>query len=184
MPGFPITNVPRGVPARRNLSAAQLILFFSIWISLPLPAQTPGPSGNVLTIAGSGALGFGGDGGPAINASFNFPFGLAIGRDGSLFIADGENNRVRAIDPATGFVNTIAGNGDVVVDDFDADNNGDGGPAVNASITSLYLATDPGRHLLYLVDFNNFRVRQVRSRHGRHQQVCRPQPLQSYRPDW
>ena len=66
--------------------------------------------GRIETIAGTGVRGFGGDGGPATSASFNYPADVAAGVDGSLYVADRRNNRIRKIDSA-GIVITIAGNG-------------------------------------------------------------------------
>ena len=66
--------------------------------------------GRIETIAGTGVRGFGGDGGPATSASFNYPAAVAAGVDGSFYVADRRNNRIRKIDSA-GIVTTIAGNG-------------------------------------------------------------------------
>ena len=66
--------------------------------------------GRIETIAGTGVRGFGGDDGPATSASFNYPAAVAAGVDGSLYVADRRNNRIRKIDSA-GIVTTIAGNG-------------------------------------------------------------------------
>ena len=52
-------------------------------------AQSPAPSGTVITIAGNGVGGFTGDGGPANAASISGPYGSAIGPDGTLYFADG-----------------------------------------------------------------------------------------------
>jgi len=54
-------------------------------------------SGTITTIAGDGDAGFSGDGGAAITASFNNPFGIAMDASGNLFIADTSNNRIREI---------------------------------------------------------------------------------------
>jgi sugar lactone lactonase YvrE len=50
---------------------------------------------------------FCGDGGPALNACLNTPFGVAMNPDGELLIADQANNRIRKID-RNGIINTIA----------------------------------------------------------------------------
>jgi hypothetical protein len=68
--------------------------------SFPAPVET-----TVRTIAGSGQLGD--NGGPVLGASFMEPDGIAVGRDGTIYVADGRANDVRAI--ANGSVRTVAG---------------------------------------------------------------------------
>ena len=68
------------------------------------------PSGIITTVAGTGLHGFSGDGGLAVSARLDNPTGLTIGRDGSLYIADSNNNRVRRVSPL-GNILTIAGYG-------------------------------------------------------------------------
>jgi DNA-binding beta-propeller fold protein YncE len=70
--------------------------------------RLPGGSGPSVHIAGTGAEGGGGDGGPALDAQFSSPHGLAVAADGSLLVSDRGNNRVRRIDPATGTITTFA----------------------------------------------------------------------------
>src|SRR5439155_1511442 len=64
----------------------------------------------VRTIAGSGDAGDGPDGVPATSASLNHPTAAAFGPDGSLYVADTWNDRVRRVDPA-GTITTVAGTG-------------------------------------------------------------------------
>ena len=68
-------------------------------------------AGTISTVAGTGTVGYGGDGGPATDAEFNGPTGLAVDGSGDLFIADANNNRVREVFASTGMIATIAGNG-------------------------------------------------------------------------
>jgi sugar lactone lactonase YvrE len=67
--------------------------------------------GVITTIAGSGRAGFGGDGKPATAAELNTPQKIAIAKDGSIFVADRGNHRVRKID-ARGIITTAAGEGE------------------------------------------------------------------------
>ncbi|MDO8804870.1 MAG: FG-GAP-like repeat-containing protein [Elusimicrobiota bacterium] len=64
--------------------------------------------GKVFTIAGNGTRGFSGDGGPAINASFNLPNDIVVDSQGNIFITDRNNKRVRKIDALTGNITTVA----------------------------------------------------------------------------
>jgi sugar lactone lactonase YvrE len=65
--------------------------------------------GKINTIAGSGVVGFDGDGGPAIGANFNQPRGVAVDSSGNIYIADTSNNRIRKINASDGKINTILG---------------------------------------------------------------------------
>jgi DNA-binding beta-propeller fold protein YncE len=69
-------------------------------------------TGVISTIAGVGQPGFGGDGGPATKASLRQPHSIAFDDEGTLYIADIGNHRVRRIDPKTGEISSIAGNGE------------------------------------------------------------------------
>ena len=64
----------------------------------------------IETFAGSGEEGFGGDEGPALEASFAFPRSVAVDSAGSVYVADTRNHRIRKID-AAGKVSTFAGTG-------------------------------------------------------------------------
>ncbi len=69
-----------------------------------------GPDGVITTIAGNGTAGFSGDGGLAVNAMLNRPQDVAFGSDGSVFIVDQNNFRIRKVSP-DGIISTFAGNG-------------------------------------------------------------------------
>ncbi len=68
-------------------------------------------TGCIRTVAGTGASAYNGDGIPAIEAALAGPSSLALAEDGTLFIADTFNGRIRAIDPVSGLIRTVAGTG-------------------------------------------------------------------------
>lgn len=109
--------------------------------------------GTITTIAGNGTIGYSGDGGPAINASFSNMYGLALDRTGNIFICDQGNNVIRKIDTA-GIITTVAGNGT-------AGFSGDGGLATSAMLNFPYAVLPDTSGNLYISDFNNLRVRKV-----------------------
>jgi streptogramin lyase len=79
----------------------------SMGVLMRIDAQTSTPS----VFAGTGKIGFRGNGGPATKAELARPFGLAVDTDGNVFIADGANNRIQRVDSKTGIITTVAGNG-------------------------------------------------------------------------
>ena len=81
-----------------------------LFLSIPSFAQT------ITRFAGSGAPGYGGDGGAATQAQINVPAGIAVDADGSVIFADSLNYRIRKIAP-DGTISTIAGTGTFYNDD-------------------------------------------------------------------
>ena len=109
--------------------------------------------GALVVVAGSGVQGFAGDGGTATSAELDSPQGVAIGPDGTIYIADTGNQRVRAVVPS-GQISTFAGNG---VKGF----LGDGGAAIAAEFRGpVAVAVDLSGALL-ICDSGNQRVRRV-----------------------
>lgn len=109
-------------------------------------------SSNINTVAGVGSYGYAGDGGSALTALLNEPFGIARDSVGNLYVADFLNNRIREI--SSGTITTIAGNGTLGY-------SGDGGQAVNAEVSSPSgVAVDPAGNI-YIADTGNNVIRMV-----------------------
>ncbi len=68
-------------------------------------------TGIISTRAGTGAAGYSGDGGPAIECKFNGPKELCLDTSGNVFVVDTENHAIRRIDARTGRITTVAGDG-------------------------------------------------------------------------
>lgn len=111
-------------------------------------------AGHLTVIAGTGAKGFSGDGGPAVAAQFNGIHNLAITPAGELLLADSWNYRVRKLD-TKGIVTTIAGTGKKGF-------GGDGGPAVTADFSTLIqIALSPDGKHLFAADIDSRRIRRI-----------------------
>jgi DNA-binding beta-propeller fold protein YncE len=107
-------------------------------------------TGIISTVAGSGKRGFAGDGGPALEAQFVTPLGVAVDREGNIFVTDDTSNRIRRIDVKSGIIETIMGTGPVGPSRI-VEFHGEGGPAVAARITApRSLAFDRDGNLLFL----------------------------------
>ncbi len=111
-------------------------------------------TGIITTAAGTGAAGLGADGVPAAESAFDCPIGLAFDAAGNLLVAEYANHRVRAVNPATGLVTTIAGNG---TQGF----SGDGGPATGAQLSWPYGVAVDGPGQMFVADFGNARIRRA-----------------------
>jgi sugar lactone lactonase YvrE len=110
-----------------------------------------GPDGLLRIFAGTGLAGFSEDGGAATAAWFNGPEEIKFGPDGSLFVADRYNYRVRRIAP-DGIISTVAGNGTPGL-------SGDGGPATTAQLDVLVSIAVDSNGTLYIAD--SCRIRKV-----------------------
>jgi uncharacterized protein (TIGR03437 family) len=110
------------------------------------------PAGNVTVTAGSGAQGYTGDGGPAVDASLVLPQGVSTDAAGNVYFCDAGNARVRKVDTA-GIITTVAGNGSPL-------SIGDGGPATRSGMTPTATAVDR-EGSLYIADTGSSRIRKV-----------------------
>src|SRR5208337_184739 len=64
--------------------------------------------GDIATVVGTGVTGYSGNGGPALNATLNSPFGVAVDASGNIYIADTYNGWVRELVNSTGIINNVA----------------------------------------------------------------------------
>ncbi|MFH1674773.1 MAG: RHS repeat-associated core domain-containing protein [Pseudomonadota bacterium] len=110
-------------------------------------------NGIITTVAGNGTRGYSGDGGPATEAQFRYPTGVAVDASGNLYVADTENHRIRKID-INGIITTVAGNGTLGYD-------GDGGPAIEAAVRSPYGIAVDSEGNLYITAYNYCWIRKV-----------------------
>ncbi len=113
-------------------------------------------AGIISTVAGTGNLGYSGDGGPATSANLYSSWGVTPDGAGNLYIVDRANNRIRKVD-ALGIITTVAGGG--ASSSFT--NVGDGGPATSAVLRLPQNVILDSAGNLYIADTNNFRVRKV-----------------------
>ncbi|MEO6037900.1 MAG: hypothetical protein ABIQ93_05755, partial [Saprospiraceae bacterium] len=115
------------------------------------------PLGAISTVAGDGSAGSTGDGGLAKNARLNSPYGLALDREGSLYVADLGNARIRLIS-TDGRIRTVAGGGEIPAAD-----SSEGSPAIAlkfktprnvlADTNGGFYFSDFDAHRVYYVDF-------------------------------
>jgi hypothetical protein len=108
-------------------------------------------AGVISTFAGTGTIGYSGDGGAATAAQLNGATGLAIGNDGSIYV--GGLATIRKVSPS-GIISTIAGTD---VTGF----SGDGGPATAAQLENAYGLTLDAVGNLYFADASNNRIRKI-----------------------
>lgn len=112
-----------------------------------------GASGQIATVAGTGEKGYSGDGGPAVEAKLNNPFGIVKGPGGALYICDTGNHAIRRV-ATNGIITTVAGIGK-------AGYSGDGGLASLAELNEPYEVRFDTEGNMYFVEMRNHIVRRV-----------------------
>lgn len=113
-----------------------------------------GSTGIISKVAGTGAWGYSGDGGPAINAALSVPNRLTTDENNNLYISDRLNHVIRKVTVSTGVINTIAGNHTQAY-------KGDGGAALSASLSlpdAIYMHTNGD---LFIYESGNYVVRKI-----------------------
>jgi trimeric autotransporter adhesin len=136
-------------------------------------------SGQITRVAGNGRAGRGGDGGPALEAELDCTCGVAVDREGNVYLSDEWAGNIRRVDARTGTINTFAGqNARHYPSERGASRpfagpglslvgyHGDGGPATEAAFYHPeHLAFD-SRGDLYVCDNSNDRIRRIDMRSG------------------
>jgi sugar lactone lactonase YvrE len=119
------------------------------------------------TVAGAGQAGYSGDGGPAVNATFNQLYAVDINRAGDkLFITDLRNRRIRLLDVRSGVVTTIAGNGQEGVP-------ADGSVAINSPLVDPRATAVDSKGNVYILERRGNALRVV-DKQGRIRTVVGP----------
>jgi streptogramin lyase len=107
--GAPITGTPLNNPRSLDFDGAG-----NLWLVTREGNQLfkfDLSSGRIHHVAGTGAAGFTGNGGPALNATLSGPKGVAIDRDGNVWLADTESHSIRRVNAADGTLDVVAGTG-------------------------------------------------------------------------
>ncbi len=109
----------------------------------------------ITTVAGSGSIGYSGDGGPATNATMSWFGHVSIDKHHNLYIADANNNRIRKVDSASGIITTIAGDGTSGAATLD------GVPATSTTVDYPTNVCLDASENLYILEPNQCRIRRV-----------------------
>ncbi|RYY36646.1 hypothetical protein EON62_01605, partial [archaeon] len=154
-------SLPSGVAVVHNASTGRVVLYIADTNNRRV--RRVDADGIITTVAGTGSIGFDGDGGPATAAKVSSPYGVcAVVNTSSggvvLYIADASNKRIRRVGEE-GNIITVAGSGN-------SGASGDGGPATAAAmnnpraVLAAYNAST-GSVVLYIADSENHRIRRV-----------------------
>ena len=127
-------------------------LYIIYRVSQPHIRKIDGRTGIISTIAGTGVVGFSGDGGLAMNANFHTLRSIAVDHADNIYIID--NDRLRKIDGRTGIITTIAG---TALEGF----SGDGGLAINAKLNITEKIVIDSKNNIYLLSAGQPRLRKI-----------------------
>lgn len=139
-----ITTLSQNVRPESVAVAADGSVYFPVLAAAGDRVYRLSPQGQLVSIAGTNGSGYNGDGIPATAAKLNQPGDVALGPDGSVYIAEWANNRIRRVGP-DGIITTVAGNGG---DGYSPD----GTPATQAQLyrpQSIALGPDGSLYILH-----------------------------------
>jgi streptogramin lyase len=111
-------------------------------------------SGRISTVAGTGAKGYSGDGGPATKATLEEPYAVAVAPEGDLYIVDRLNAVVRRVEAKTGRITTVAGTGKKGY-------TGDGMPGTASGLVEPNDCCLDGKGGLLIADVSDWRIRRL-----------------------
>ena len=132
-----------------------ILIASSLVVALVSTATHASASGlYVITVAGNGGGSYSGDGVPAVASQLNNPKGLALDSSGNVYIADSGNQRIREVSASTGFITTVAGDGETGY-------SGDGGQATSAELSDPDDVAVSSSGDLYISDSGNNVIRKV-----------------------
>jgi sugar lactone lactonase YvrE len=149
----------RVLGTRSGVAWARCVIFVctvSVMVMTALPSGANQPPGTIMTIVGPGHSGNPGDGRPASEAYIDGLSQMAFGPDGSLYLTDPGNSRVRRVDRVTGIVTSVAGAGELR-----RGYDGDGGSAVDATFYNPQGLAFDAEGNLYIADSVNHVIRRV-----------------------
>lgn len=115
--------------------------------------------GKIHTVAGNGQKGHTGDGGPAIEATFNLPHEIRFDKQGDLYIVDMANHAIRKVEMKSGIISSFAGTGKPGY-------SGDGGLAAKAQLKQPHSIQFGPDGDLYICDIGNHVIRKVDMKTG------------------
>ncbi len=118
------------------------------------------PAGQITAFAGTGLIGSSGDGGPAVDATLNFPNVVVVDKADNVYISDQLNHRIRKVSP-DGKISTIAGTGE-----GNGGYGGEGGQAKDAQFNQQVGIAVDGDGNLFVADRLNQRIRRIDARTG------------------
>ncbi|MEO7413861.1 MAG: hypothetical protein ABIZ81_10930 [Opitutaceae bacterium] len=128
-------------------------LVLRLFLMVAFAANSSFAAWTLSTFAGTGVMGFSGDGGPAVAAQINDPYGVVRGPDGAIWFCEHNAHRIRRV-AADGTITTVVGTGE-------RGYSGDGGPALQAKLNLPHELRFDAQGNMFIADMSNQVVRRV-----------------------